>query len=76
MRLPIDLEETPGSQIGLSLLVTVEEAATLLRIGRTTANELVMRGALQSVKVGRRRLVVREGLDRFISGLLALPMDD
>ena len=76
MRLPIEVEETLGSQIGLPLLVTVEEVATLLRIGRTTAYELVMRGALQSVKVGRRRLVVREGLDRFISELLAVHVDD
>ena len=76
MRLPIDFDETQGSKIGLSLLVTVEEAATLLRIGRTTAYELVMRGRLQSVKVGRLRLMVRGGLDRYVSELLALQMDD
>jgi len=76
MRLPIDLEETPGSHIGLPLLVTVEEDATLLRIGPTTAYELVMRGALQSVKVGQRRLVVREGLNIFVSELLATQSND
>ena len=50
--------------------LTVEEAAALLRIGRTRTFDLVMRGEIQSVKVGRRRLVVREGLSRYVSVLL------
>ena len=58
------------------LLLTVEEAARLLRIGRTTTYELVMRGRLQSVKVGRRRLVVREGLNRYVTELLASQVID
>ena len=41
----------------------------LLRIGRTTAYELVMRGRIQSVKVGRRRLVLREGIQRYVDEL-------
>lgn len=52
-----------------TLLLTVEEAAELLRLGRTTTYELVMRGAIPSVKIGRRRLVVRSGLSEFVSGL-------
>ena len=56
---------------GLSVLLTVEEAAELLRLGRTRTFELVMRGNIQSVKIGRRRLVVREGLDRYVAELLA-----
>jgi excisionase family DNA binding protein len=43
----------------------------LVSVGRTTAYELVMRGTLQSVKVGRRRLLVREGIDRYVAELLA-----
>jgi excisionase family DNA binding protein len=61
--------------IGESLLLTVEEAAALLRIGRTTTFELVMRGQLESVRIGRRRLVVREGLQRYIAGLLIEQME-
>jgi excisionase family DNA binding protein len=56
---------------GLSVLLTVEEAAELLRLGRTTTFELVMRGDIQSVKIGRRRLVIRDGLDRYVAELLA-----
>jgi len=55
---------------GRSLLLTVEEAARLLRLGRTTAYELVMRGLVPSVKIGRRRLVVRRGLEEFVNRLI------
>ena len=61
---------------GPSVLLTVEEAAELLRLGRTTTFELVMRGDIQSVKIGRRRLVVREGLDRYVAELLASQLVD
>ena len=57
-----DSTVTSEVPLGLALLVSVEEAATLLGIGRTTAYELVMRGHIQSVTVGRRRLVLRKGL--------------
>jgi len=62
--------------LGRSVLLTVEEAAELLRLGRTTTFELVMRGDIQSVKIGRRRLVVREGLDRYVAELLASQLVD
>ncbi len=51
------------------LLLSVEEAADLLHLGRTRCYELVMGGALRSVKVGRRRLVVRAGLEEFVERL-------
>jgi excisionase family DNA binding protein len=56
---------------GDPLLMRVEDAATLLGLGRTRTYQLVMSGKIQSVKVGRKRLVVRAGLDRFIGDLLA-----
>jgi len=55
---------------GPPLLITVEEAASLLRLGRTSTYQLVMGGQIASVKLGRRRLVVREKLDHFIARLL------
>lgn len=51
------------------LLLTVDEAAHRLGIGRSHAYIFVMRGDLPSVKLGRSRRVRREDLDRFIDGL-------
>ena len=53
------------------LLLTVEQAAVMLGLGRTPTYEMVMRGLIQSVKIGRRRLVVRQGLDAYISQLMS-----
>jgi excisionase family DNA binding protein len=44
------------------LVLTVEEAARLLRIGRGTAYEAVRTGDIPSVRVGRRVLVPRHAL--------------
>ncbi|MFI5035408.1 MAG: helix-turn-helix domain-containing protein [Acidimicrobiales bacterium] len=59
-----------NSPIGVSPLLTIEEAAQLLRIGRTQTYGLVMGGAIRSIKIGRRRLVLRAGLDEFIQRLV------
>jgi excisionase family DNA binding protein len=53
------------------LLLSVEEAADVLGLGRTRAYELVMARKIQSVKVGRRRLVVRSSLLDFVQTLLS-----
>jgi excisionase family DNA binding protein len=52
------------------LLLSVEEAAGILRLGRTRTYDLVMTRKIQSVKVGRRRLVVRSSLHDFVKTLL------
>ena len=64
--------EGPSSDgLGPPYLVTVEEAASLLRIGRTRIYEFIRSGLIQSVKVGRRRLVVRDSLRQFVALLIA-----
>lgn len=57
--------------VGLPLLVSVEEAAHLLGIGRTRCFQLLMAGQIKSVKVYGRRLVVRQDLEGFVKRLLA-----
>jgi excisionase family DNA binding protein len=47
-------------------LLTVEEATKRLRIGRTTIHELVQRGELASLKIGRRRLFTETAVAAFI----------
>ncbi len=47
-------------------LLTVPEAARLLRIGRNLAYELVARGELPSVRLGRVIRVPRAALDAWL----------
>jgi excisionase family DNA binding protein len=48
------------------LLLTVEEAARVLSINRSTVYDLLARGELASVSIGRRRLISRQALGNFI----------
>ena len=49
-----------------SLVLTVEEAARILRVSRAFAYELLNRGELPCIRLGRRILVPRRALERFI----------
>lgn len=51
------------------VLLTVEEAARRLNIGRTTMYSLVSAGAIESVTIGRLRRVPAECLDAFVATL-------
>ena len=53
-----------------SLLLTVVETAALLSISLPTAYELVKRQDFPSMRVGRKILVSRAGLDNWIQGQL------
>lgn len=48
------------------LLLTVEEAADVLRIGRTTMFELIRTGQVATVPIGRLRRVPMDALQLFI----------
>ena len=50
------------------LVLTVTEAAAALGISRAHAYELVARGELPSLRLGRRIVVPRRGLQRLIDG--------
>ena len=52
------------------LLVTPEEAARRLSVGRTTIYELMASGELQSVNIGRCRRVPVSSLSLFVSKLI------
>jgi excisionase family DNA binding protein len=55
------------------LLVSVREAARLLGLGRDNTYALVRDGRLRSVGVGRKRLVPRIELERWIASELEAP---
>lgn len=48
------------------LLVSITDAAKALSIGRTSIYELMRTGALETRKMGRRRLITAESLRRLV----------
>lgn len=50
----------------LPLLLTVEEMASVLRIGRNAAYQLVKGGNIQSIHIGRSIRVPRNALIQFV----------
>lgn len=60
---------TPPVSTDSAVLLTVEEAARRLNIGRTTMYALVSSGAVESVTIGRLRRVPSECLDKFVAAL-------
>lgn len=51
------------------LLYSVDEAADLLGIGRTFTFRLLATGEIDSLKIGRRRMIPSEALERYIERL-------
>ena len=51
------------------LLLTPEQAAELLAVGRTTIYDLMRVGALPSVKIGRSRRIPAGELEGYVAGL-------
>jgi len=51
------------------LLLTVEQAASRLNVGRSTAYALVLSGQLESVTVGRLRRVPADAVTAFVDSL-------
>lgn len=50
-------------------LLTVEQAARRLSLGRTTMFQLIKTGAVVSVRIGRARRVPVEALDAYVEEL-------
>jgi len=57
-----------------SLLLTPEEAATLLRAGRTTVYALMKAGDLRPVHIGRSCRLARAELERYVRMLQDPPL--
>lgn len=50
-----------------AILLSAEEAAEMLGIGRTFVFELIANGRLESITIGRRRLIPRDALERLVA---------
>lgn len=48
------------------LLYRPEEAAEALGVGRTTVYALLASGEIESLTVGRRRLIPKDALEKFV----------
>jgi excisionase family DNA binding protein len=53
-----------------AMLIKVDQVAAMLSIGRTAAWELVRRGKIKSVKIGRTRRVPIVALQEYIRQLM------
>jgi excisionase family DNA binding protein len=50
---------------------TVRDAQTILRVSKPTVHRLIAAGTLASVKLGRKRLLVKESVDTLADQLAA-----
>jgi len=51
----------------LPTILTVEEIAKILRVGRNTAYRLVQEGNIRCIHCGRKIIIPRESLEKFLS---------
>ncbi len=63
-----------AKSVDSGFLLTVPEAARLLRISRNLAYELIRQNALPHVRLGRRILIPRRGLENWIEREAELPV--
>jgi excisionase family DNA binding protein len=60
------METQNEHQQGHAEVMTVNEVCEALRLGRTVVNSYLWDGTLPSLKVGRRRLILRSDLEQFL----------
>ena len=65
---PIQAQQRPDFPME-QLLLTAEQAAEVLHVGRTTIFALLRDGALRSVRIGRCRRITRAELERYVATL-------
>jgi excisionase family DNA binding protein len=61
----------PGHHPHPALLLTPEQAAHELQIGRHKVFDLITSGELHSIKIGKSRRIPRAAIEEFISELAA-----
>jgi excisionase family DNA binding protein len=55
--------------VTVPLLLTVEQAADLLQIGRTIMFRLIDNGEVESIKIGKLRRIPPDAIDAYIARL-------
>ena len=64
-----DNDEAKDADTALHLLLTVEQAAHKLNIGRSMLYELLQSGILESVRIGSCRRIPADALSNFVARL-------
>ena len=59
---PLDID-----RLGTLDYLTVDEAAQVMRVGRSTVYRLVREGELPLLKIGRRSVITRQAVDGFMT---------
>jgi excisionase family DNA binding protein len=62
-----ETQTKPGS--GTPQVLTTREASEALRISRWKLYDLIRRGALDTIRIGRRRLITADALEKLVSKL-------
>jgi excisionase family DNA binding protein len=70
---PTEPQQHRDGPAGDALLLTPEEAAKILRVGRTTVFALMKAGELRPVHIGRSCRLARAELERYVSRLQTPP---
>lgn len=65
------MSSVPAISPEMKVLISVEEAAAMLSLGRTLVYQLVMRGELRSIKIGGARRVIVSSLHEYIGRQVA-----
>jgi len=63
--------ENPGKNLPVdgSLVVTIDQAALMLQLGRVSVYKLLRTGKLQSLLFGRARRITRASIDRLMGSV-------
>lgn len=60
------MEKRPTSFEELPLVLTIEELAPLLNVGKCTAYELVRSGQIKSIKIGSQYRILKQELRQYL----------
>lgn len=70
------MSTVPNLPVASKVLLTVEEAAACLNLGRTSMFALIRSGQVVSVRIGRSRRVPAAAVDAYAARLVAEQCDD
>ncbi len=60
------MKDRPTSFEELPLVLTIEELAPLLNVGRNTVYELVRNGQIKSIKIGSQYRILKQELQQYL----------